>query len=207
MYSAFYVIIKIYYNRIFFSTYITSKTSKYIINKYNVTPIGIIVDFNNDIESTIQFTQREVDLENNSNLSSTVLPVVSYLDEPFDSKRYSVVNYNNDPWITELFIKNTKEYVPASYIIKTGNNTDIHYKNSSDFPKLIHSCEVDPLYADKSFRVYINTTISLNRIKKYIDSNESLDNLNNYITTSDINSKINSPFRFSFWLQNKTNND
>ena len=165
----------------------------------------IELNLNNNVECTIQFLQREVE---NNTMTLETLPVISYLDEPQNEDRYSVVTYDNDPWIIELQISEDK-YIPASYVLKSGNNTDIQYKNRTDFPKLIHSCEVNPLYHDKVFRIKIDVALSLNRIKKFIQSREgeSLDNLNNYITTSDINSKINSPFRFSFWLQNKTNND
>lgn len=165
----------------------------------------IELNLNNNVECTIQFLQREVE---NNTMTLETLSVISYLDEPQNENRYSVVTYNNDPWIIELQTSE-KKYIPASYVLKSGNNTDIQYKNRTDFPKLIHSCEVDPLYHDKVFRIKIDVTLSLNRIKKFIQSREgeSLDNINNYITTSDINSKINSPFRFSFWLQNKTNND
>lgn len=165
----------------------------------------IELNLNNNVECTIQFLQREVE---NNTMTLETLSVISYLDEPQNEDRYSVVTYDNDPWIIELQT-NEDKYIPASYVLKSGNNTDIQYKNRTDFPKLIHSCEVDPLYHDKVFRIKIDVALSLNRIKKFIQSREgeSLDNLNNYITTSDINSKINSPFRFSFWLQNKTNND
>lgn len=165
----------------------------------------IELNLNNNVECTIQFLQREVE---NNTMTLETLSVISYLDEPQNEDRYSVVTYDNDPWIIELQTSENK-YIPTSYVLKSGNNTDIQYKNRTDFPKLIHSCEVNPLYHDKVFRIKIDVALSLNRIKKFIQSREgeSLDNLNNYITTSDINSKINSPFRFSFWLQNKTNND
>lgn len=182
---------------------------KYYLSNFN-NNIGtendpIKIDLNNDAEGSISAYQREVELKEGGlsiGFTGVVLSILSHNDEPYNKTQYAVSYYYNDPWTIWLPDSEGRPTIPASYVIRSTFNTDMVYKNDIDYPKIVHSCDIEPLYENKDFIINVNTIISLNRIKKYPYDTSSTDNINNYITNSSINAKLYSPFNYSFWLQN-----